>query len=80
MIQHRQAKFREKNGDVENKIPDASCLVTTAVLNTEIGKVENKIPDVSSLVKKTVYDAKLSKIEEKHLTDEYYKFMSEILA
>ena len=54
--------------------------MTTAVFNTEIGKVENKIPDVSSLVKKTVYDAKLSKIEEKHLTDEYYKFMSEILA
>ena len=54
MIQHRQAKFREKNGDVENKIPDASGLVNTAVLNTEVGKVENKIPDVSSLVKNSL--------------------------
>ena len=29
---------------------------------------------------RTVYDAKLSKIGEKHLTDDYYKFMNEILA
>ena len=29
----------------ENKIPDTSSLVTTAVLNTKIGEVENKIPD-----------------------------------
>ena len=39
-------------GEVENKIPDTSCLVTSSVLNIKIGEVENKIPDVSGLVKK----------------------------
>ena len=29
----------------ENKIPDASNLVNTAVLNKKISKVENKIPN-----------------------------------
>ena len=36
-----------KIGETENKIPDASGLVTTTVLNTKTGKVENEIPDVS---------------------------------
>ena len=31
----------KKIGDAENKIPDGSCLVTTAVLNTKIVVVEN---------------------------------------
>ena len=34
-----------KISDVENKIPDTSDLVTTAVLNAKIREVENKIPD-----------------------------------
>ena len=34
-----------KNGEVENKIPDSSSLVTATVLNTKIGEVENKISD-----------------------------------
>ena len=33
--------------EVENKIPDASGLVTTTVLSTKTGEVENKIPDVN---------------------------------
>ena len=37
--------FNIEIGEVENKIPDVSGLVTTAVLNTKIGEVENKIPD-----------------------------------
>ena len=34
-----------KISEVENKIPEASGLVTTTVFNTKIGEVENKIPD-----------------------------------
>ena len=34
-----------KIGEVENKIPNPSNLVTTIVLNTKIREVENKIPD-----------------------------------
>ena len=46
--------MNKKISEVENKIPNVSSLVTTAVLNTKIGEVENKIPDVSSLVKKQI--------------------------
>ena len=42
--------MEKKVGDVENKIPDISGLVTTTVLNTKTGEVENKIPDTSGLV------------------------------
>ena len=31
--------------EVEDKIPETSCLVTTFVLNTKTNEVENKIPD-----------------------------------
>ena len=31
--------------DVDQKIPDTSGLVTTAVLNTKISEVESKVPD-----------------------------------
>ena len=53
-----------KISKVENKIPDASGLVTTIVLNTKISGVENKIPSVSGLVKKTDYDAKIKELRE----------------
>ena len=36
-------KIWSKNGDVDKKIPDASGLVTTTVLNTNISEVENKM-------------------------------------
>ena len=36
--------------EVENKIPNASNLVTTTVLNTEISEVENKISDDSKYI------------------------------
>ena len=51
-------KLNMKVNNIENKIPDTSALVTTAVLNTKIGKVENKLPDTSGLVNKTDYNAK----------------------
>ena len=64
----------------KNKIPLASCLVTTTILHTKIGEAENKIPDVTGLVKKTDYDAKISGIEGKHFSTVYYiKFTSDIL-
>ena len=34
--------LNKKVSEVENKIPDVSSLVTTAVLNTKIGVVEEK--------------------------------------
>ena len=69
-----------KIGEVENKIPDTSGLVTTAVLNTKIGEVENRICDLSDLVKKTDYDAKIKDTEGKYFTTaDYSKFTSDIL-
>ena len=68
-----------KIGEVENKIPDASGLVTFTVLNTKIGEVENKLLDVSGLVKKKYYDAKISDIEGKYFTtSDYNKLRSDI--
>ena len=39
-----------KISEVENKIPNASNLVTTTLLNTKISQVENKIPDNSKYI------------------------------
>ena len=42
----------EKNsGQIENKAPDITGLMITAILNTKIDEVEKKIPDVSKSVK-----------------------------
>ena len=57
--------LEKKIGDVNKKIPDASGLVTTTVLNTKISEVENKIPDTSSLVTITVLNTKISEVENK---------------
>ena len=58
--------LNRKISDVENKIPDASDLVTTTVFNRKIIEVENKIPNGSGLVKKTNYGAKIKYIEKKN--------------
>ena len=60
-----KTKFREKNRDVDKKIPDTSGLVTTTVLNTKINEVENKILDASSLMTTTVLNTKIVEIENK---------------
>ena len=39
-----------KISEVENKIPDASSLVTTFVLNTKLSENENKIHDNSKYI------------------------------
>ena len=55
---------------VENKILEASGLMTTAVLDTKIGEVENKIRDV-----KTDCNSKISDIEKQYFTvSDYNKF------
>ena len=71
--------FNTEIGEVENRIPDVSGLVNTAVPNAKIGEVENKILFVSGLVKKKVYDTKILHIEGKYFTTSDYKFMSDIL-
>ena len=44
----------QKFGDVENKLPDISSLISTTILDRKIGEVENKISDISGLVKKRI--------------------------
>ena len=39
-----------KISEVENKIPDTSCLVTTTVLNTKNSEVANKNPENSEYI------------------------------
>ena len=64
-----------KIGEVDNKIPDTSSLVTpdtsgfvtTTVLNIKTAEVENKIPDTIALVKKTDYRTKISELEKKSI-------------
>ena len=69
-----------KIGEIENKIPDSSDLVTTTIFNKKIVEAENKIPDVSSLVKKTDYNTKISNIATKYFTtSDYSKFTSQML-
>ena len=57
--------LEKKIGDVDKKIPDASGLVTTTVLNTKISKVTNKIPDTSNSVTTNAFDIKISEVENK---------------
>ena len=53
------------DNDVENKILNASGLVTTTVLNTNIGKVINKIFDSIGSVTTTVPNIRIGKVENK---------------
>ena len=72
--------FSTKIGKVENKISDASGLVTTTVFETKIGEVKNKIPDVTYFIKKTDYYAKISDTERKYFTtSDYDKFTGKTL-
>ena len=57
-MQHKQTKFREKNGDNDEKIRDTSGLVITTVLDTKITEVENKILNISILVTAAVLNKK----------------------
>ena len=50
-----------KTGEVENKIPVTSDLVTITILNINIGEVENKIRSVTA----TVLRAKIGEIKNK---------------
>ena len=70
-----------KIGKCDNKILDASGLLTATVLNTNIGEVWHKIPDNSGLVTTTVLTIKIWEAETKEpdhaeyiTTPEFNKF------
>ena len=63
--QYNKYKQSLEIGDVDDKIPDISGLVTTTVLNTNIGEVVNKIPGTSCLVTPAVLIAKIGDVEAK---------------
>ena len=54
-------KLEKKIGDVDQKIPDVSGLVTTSVLDKQISELKNEIPGASDLAKKTNYDSRKSR-------------------
>ena len=45
MVQQKKPDFNTKVTEIENKIPDASGLVSNATRNTEITETEGKIFD-----------------------------------
>ena len=51
-------------GDVENRLPEISGLVTIAVLDTKNGEFENKIQDTSKLVNTTLLNTKIGEVEK----------------
>ena len=51
-------------GDVENKLPEISGLVTIAVLDTKNDEFENKIQDTSKLVNTTLLNTKIGEVEK----------------
>ena len=57
--------MEKKVGEVENKIPDFSSLVTTAIINLKVGEVEKKIPDTSGLATAPVLNTKIGEVENK---------------
>ena len=58
-LQCRQATFRKKNGNVDEKmLPDTSGLVTASVLNTKTYEAEDKILDTSNLMISTFHNPK----------------------
>lgn len=57
--------MENKNGDVKNKVPDASGIVTSTVLNTKISKFDNKIRDTSGLLTTTVLKRKIVELQNK---------------
>ena len=59
--------MEKKIGDVENKMPYISGLVTPIVLNTKINEVGNKIFDVSGLVKNQIMMLKYETLKENTL-------------
>ena len=59
--------MEKKIGDVENKMPHISGLVTPIVLNTKINEVGNKICDVKGLVKNQIMMLKYETLKENTL-------------
>ena len=63
--QNLEKKIGDTRYQVPEKIPDASGLVTTTVLNTKLSEVENKTPNSRSLVTTTILNARNSEVENK---------------
>ena len=57
-----KTNFNTKFTGLENKIPNASCLVKKTDDNTKITEIENKIPDIGGLAIKTVLTTVENKI------------------
>ena len=57
--------MEKKIGEVENKIPNISGLVTTITLNTKIGEIKKKIPDSSGLMTTAVNNTKIGEVKNK---------------
>ena len=76
-LQCRQATFRKKNGNVDEKmLPDTSGLVTASVLNTKTYEVEDKILDTSNLMISTVHNPKIGEVENKvHDHTKFYNWI-----
>ena len=69
---------QQKLSDVENKIPDKNCLMTTTILNTMKLKTKYQML-VSGLITKTDYNAKISDFVGKYLTtSDYNRFIKEM--
>ena len=70
-IKHRKIKFREKNGDVDKKIPDTSGLVTTTVLNIKISEVEDEILDNSKYITTQIFNSRKfgARLKQAHLVN-----------
>ena len=62
---------------MDKRIPDASGLVTTTVLNTKISEVESKIQDTGNLLTIDVLNTNISEVENKiHNHDKYILFLN----
>ena len=56
----------EKNsGQIENKAPDITGLMITAILNTKIDEVEKKLPGTSALAFAAVLNRRIYEVENK---------------
>ena len=77
--------LKKKDGDVDNKTPVVSDLMTTTFLNAKTGKAEDKIPDAIGIVTTNFFNTKIGEVENeipnhnKYITtSEFNTFTSKI--
>ena len=59
------SKRLEQKKQIESKIPNATGLVTIAMLNTLSTEIENIIPDITNLAAKTARSKRVAEVESK---------------